>query len=83
MHSYDAANITIDAIRKAGLNRTLIRDLLTDMSTFQNYQGASGTIVFDASWNDVGQIYMAEIRNNDFYFTPFSFKKETVTGSIK
>jgi len=83
VHSYDAANITIKAIHKAGLNRVLIRDLITDMNTFQNYNGASGEIVFDASWNDVGQIYMAEIKNSDFIFTPFTFKKETIMGSIK
>jgi ABC-type branched-subunit amino acid transport system substrate-binding protein len=83
VHAYDGANITIEAIQKAGLNRALIRDLLTDLKTFQNYQGVSGEIVFDGSWNDVGQIYMAEIKNNDFIFTPFAFKKETVTGSIK
>lgn len=83
VHAYDAANITIEAIQKAGLNRALIRDLLTDMDTFQNYRGASGTIVFDGSWNDVGQIYLAEIKNSDFVFTPFSFKGGTVTGSIK
>ena len=82
-HSFDAMNITIQAIQKAGLNRTIIRDLLTDMDTFQNYKGASGEIVFDASWNDVGQIYMTEIKENDFVFEPFTFKKETVTGSIK
>ena len=83
VHAYDAMNITIKAIQKAGLNRTLIRDLLTDMDTFQHYKGASGEIVFDASWNDVGQIYMTEIKDNDFIFTPFVFKKETLTGSIK
>jgi branched-chain amino acid transport system substrate-binding protein len=83
VHAYDAANITIEAIRKAGLNRVHIRDILLDLKTFQNYKGVSGEIVFDASWNDVGQIYMAEIRNHDFFFTPFTFKKETVTGSIK
>jgi branched-chain amino acid transport system substrate-binding protein len=83
VHAYDAANITIESIRKAGLNRVHIRDILLDLKTFQNYKGVSGEIVFDASWNDVGQIYMAEIRNNDFFFTPFTFKKETVTGSIK
>jgi ABC-type branched-subunit amino acid transport system substrate-binding protein len=83
VHSYDAMNITLDAIKKAGLNKALIRDLLTDMSTFQNYKGASGTIIFDASWNDVGQIYMTEIKENDFVFTPFTFNKEAVTGSIK
>ncbi len=83
VHAYDAANITIEAIRKAGLNRALIRDLLLDLKTFQNYQGASGEIVLDATWNDVGQIYMAEIRNNDFFFTPFTFNRESVTGSVK
>jgi len=82
-HSFDAMNMTIQSIQKGGLNRTIIRDLLTDMDTFQNYNGASGEIVFDASWNDVGQIYMTEIKNNDFIFTPFTFKKETITGSIK
>lgn len=81
VHSYDAMNITIQAIKQAGLNRTLIRDLLTDMNTFQNYKGASGEIVFDASWNDVGQIYMTEIRGNAFIFEPFTFKKETKAGS--
>ena len=82
-HSFDAMNITMAAIRKGGLNRTIIRDLLTDMETFQDYQGASGKIVFDASWNDVGQIYMTEIKENDFIFTPFTFKAEAITGSLK
>lgn len=83
VHSYDAMNMTIDAIRKAGLNRVLIRDVLTDMYTFQNYYGASGEIIFDASWNDVGQIYMTEIINDKFKFKPFSFNTEGVNSSGK
>ena len=82
-HSYDGMNITIKSIQKGGLNRAIIRDLLTDMDTFQNYKGASGEIIFDASWNDVGQIYMTVIKDNDFVFEPFTFKKGTITGSIK
>ena len=82
VHAYDGMNIAIEAIEKAGLNRTLIRDLLTDMKTFQNYRGASGEIIFDASWNDIGQIFMVEIKNKDFVFTPFVYKEE-LTGSIK
>jgi ABC-type branched-subunit amino acid transport system substrate-binding protein len=82
-HTYDGTNIAIEAIQMAGLNRTLIRDLITDNSTFQNYQGVTGEIVFDGSWNDIGQIFMAEIKDNDFVFTPFSFKEESFTGSIK
>lgn len=68
-HAYDGMNMTIDAIHKGGLNRAIIRDLLTDMDTFQNYKGVTGEIVFDASWNDVGQIFMVEIKNNDFIFS--------------
>jgi branched-chain amino acid transport system substrate-binding protein len=63
-------NILIKAIEKAGLNRVLIRDLLTDMKTFQKYKGITGEIVFDDSWNDIGQIWMAEIKNGKFSFYP-------------
>ncbi len=34
-HAYDGMNIIIEAIHKAGLNRVLIRDLRTDLKTFQ------------------------------------------------
>ena len=43
----------IEAIQKAGLNRALIRDVLTDMKTFQGYEGVSGKMVFDGTWNNV------------------------------
>jgi branched-chain amino acid transport system substrate-binding protein len=69
-HAYDGMNLIIEAIRKAGLNRVLIRDLLTDNKTFQNYKGVTGTIVFDGSWNDVGNIFMAEVNNGRFHFSP-------------
>jgi ABC-type branched-subunit amino acid transport system substrate-binding protein len=69
-HAYDGMNIIISAIMKAGLNRTLIRDLLTDMKTFQNYPGITGKIVFDGTWNDIGNIFMAEVRGGRFIFSP-------------
>ena len=69
-HAYDGMNIIISAIRKAGLNRVLIRDLLTDLKTFQGYQGITGKIVFDDSWNDIGDIWMAEVRQGKFRFSP-------------
>jgi ABC-type branched-subunit amino acid transport system substrate-binding protein len=68
-HAYDGMNLIIEAIRKAGLNRVLIRDLLTDLKTFQGYQGVTGKIVLDESWNDIGDIYMAEVRNSRFEFS--------------
>lgn len=70
VHAYDGMNLTIEAIRKAGLNRALIRDVLTDLKTFQGYEGASGKMVFDATWNNVRPIYLAKIKNGKFDFSP-------------
>lgn len=75
-HAYDGMNMIIEAIEKAGLNRILIRDLLTDLKTFQNYQGITGKIVFDSSWNDIGEIWMAEVKNGKFHFSPSAQMKE-------
>jgi len=69
-HAYDGMNMTIDAIRKVGLNKYLIRDELTGL---KKYDGVTGEIIFDATWNDVGRIYMTEIRNGEFYFSPASW----------
>ena len=66
-------NITINAIRKVGLNRYLIRDELTGL---QNYNGVTGEILFDASWNDVGRIFMAEIKDGAYIFSPAVWKYE-------
>ncbi|MEI8224518.1 MAG: ABC transporter substrate-binding protein [Bacteroidota bacterium] len=69
-HAYDGMNIIIEAIGKVGLNRVLIRDVLTDFKTFQNYPGVTGKIVLDGSWNDIGDIFMVEVRNGKFEFSP-------------
>ncbi len=75
-HAYDGMNLIIESIRKAGLNRVLIRDVLTDLKTFQNYPGITGKIVFDGSWNDIGEIWMAEVKNGKFEFSPSKPMKE-------
>jgi len=69
-HAFDGMNLIIKGIEKAGLNRALIRDVLTDLKTFQGYQGITGKIVFDETWNDIGDIYMAEVENGKFVFRP-------------
>ena len=77
VHAYDGMNVIIESIHKAGLNRVLIRDVLTDLKTFQGYEGASGKIIFDASWNNIRPIYWAKINNGKFVFTPAPpYKKE-------
>jgi len=70
-HAYDGMNITINAIHKMGLNRTLIRDYMTNL---KSYQGVTGEILFDASWNDVGRIFVAEIKDGDFHFSPATWE---------
>ena len=69
-HAYDGMNLIIEAIRKVGLNRVLIRDVLVGRKTFQNYQGITGKIVLDQSWNDIGDIFIAKVRNGKFEFSP-------------
>jgi branched-chain amino acid transport system substrate-binding protein len=69
-HAYDGMNMIIEAIQKVGLNRVLIRDVLLDLKTFQNYQGVTGKMVFDGTWNDIGDIFMARVRQGKFEFFP-------------
>ncbi|WP_346861846.1 ABC transporter substrate-binding protein [uncultured Draconibacterium sp.] len=75
-HAYDGMNLILKAVEEVGLNRVLIRDVLSDLKTFQGYEGVTGKIVFDASWNDIGEIFMAEVENGEFKFFPAAQMKE-------
>lgn len=66
-HAYDGMSLLLGAIRKAGLNRVLIRDQMLGLKT---YRGVTGRMVFDATHNDIGPIWMAEVRNGKFEFFP-------------
>src|SRR5512133_2401756 len=70
IHAYDGMNVIIKSIEKAGLNRVLIRDVLTDLKTFQGYEGVSGKLIFDKTWNNVRPIYIAKIKGGKFEFSP-------------
>jgi branched-chain amino acid transport system substrate-binding protein len=74
-HAYDGMNLIIEAINRVGLNRIKIRDVLTDLETFQGYQGVTGKLVLDASWNDIGDIWMTEIKNGEFVYSPVKMKR--------
>ena len=69
-HAYDGMSLLIDAIKKVGLNRVFIRDILTERKTFQNYPGVTGNIVLDGSWNQIRDIFIAKVNNGKFEFTP-------------
>lgn len=72
-HAYDGMNMTIKAINKVGLNRYLIRDELTGL---KSYDGVTGEIIFDNTWNDVGGIFIAEIKDGDYVFSPAIWKNK-------
>ena len=64
-HAYDGMKIMIEAVRRGGLNRVKIRDELTGL---RNYRGVTGDIIFDERWDDIGPIWMAEVRDGRFHF---------------
>jgi branched-chain amino acid transport system substrate-binding protein len=69
-HAYDGMNMLIEAIQKVGLNRVLIRDILLDLKTFQGYHGVTGKVILDATWNNIRPIFIAEVSNGKFKFSP-------------
>jgi len=64
-HAFDGMNLVLDAVRKAGLNRVRIRDAL---AAVERYQGATGLIVFDNTFNDVGPVYLAQVKEGAFRY---------------
>jgi ABC-type branched-subunit amino acid transport system substrate-binding protein len=66
-HAYDGMKIMIEAVRRAGMNRVRIRDELTGLLS---YRGVTGEIILDERWDDVGPIWMAEVRDGRFHFFP-------------
>ncbi|HUX94909.1 MAG TPA: ABC transporter substrate-binding protein [Bacteroidales bacterium] len=69
-HAYDGMNIIIRSIERAGLNRALIRDVMTDMKITNGYKGVTGEVVYDGSWNNIRPIFMATVKNGKFEFYP-------------
>ncbi|MFQ5792809.1 MAG: ABC transporter substrate-binding protein, partial [Acidobacteriota bacterium] len=79
-HAYDGMNIVIGAIRKAGLNRTRIRDALFSLESFP---GVTGRILFDTTLNDVSPPWLARVENGRLrYFRPPGWKPPAWRASI-
>jgi ABC-type branched-subunit amino acid transport system substrate-binding protein len=69
-HAYDGMQIIIKSIENVGLNRVLIRDWLTNLNSLKGYKGVTGKVVLDASWNNVRDLWMVNIKNGKFEITP-------------
>ncbi|HID77573.1 MAG TPA: ABC transporter substrate-binding protein [Planctomycetaceae bacterium] len=59
-HTFDAVNLVIEAIRRAGLNRTRIRDAVAQLSP---WGGVTGTIVWDPVGSNTRPVALGTIRD--------------------
>lgn len=64
-HGYDGMRMLIEAIGRAGLNRVRIRN---ELAAVRKYEGVSGPILFDNTFNDVGAVYLGRVENGKFVF---------------
>ncbi|MFQ5493981.1 MAG: ABC transporter substrate-binding protein [Phycisphaerae bacterium] len=76
-HAYDGANMLIEAIRTAGLNRVRVRDALYEC---RGYDGVTGRIEFDTTLNDIGPVYIATVRDGRYVYQPADFTKTARAG---
>jgi ABC-type branched-subunit amino acid transport system substrate-binding protein len=76
-HAYDGAKILIDAVRKAGLNRARIRDVLYE---YTHYDGVTGSIDFDTTLNDIGPVYIATVKGGRFIYEEADSASEAQSG---
>jgi branched-chain amino acid transport system substrate-binding protein len=65
VHSYDGTMMTIEAIRKAGLNRYRIRDVLAEM---RHWDGVSGPIDLDEALSNRRPVIAASVKDGRFVF---------------
>jgi branched-chain amino acid transport system substrate-binding protein len=62
-YAYDGARILIDAVRRAGPNRFLIRDA---MASVKRYDGVAGTMLFDPTANNVAPLQVFRVSRGAF-----------------
>jgi branched-chain amino acid transport system substrate-binding protein len=58
--AYDAMQILLNAICRAGLNKGRIRDALT---AIEHYKGATGDMIFDPNCKNISPMFLATIHN--------------------
>lgn len=58
--AYDAMNMLLDSICKAGLNRARIHDALADM---ESYDGVTGHMTFDPNQKNVAPMYLGTVHD--------------------
>ena len=70
--AYDAMQILLDAICRAGLNKGRIRDALTGTET---YKGVTGDMVFDPNCKNIAPLFLAHVHNGMIEYRQITMEK--------
>jgi ABC-type branched-subunit amino acid transport system substrate-binding protein len=70
--AYDAMQILLDAICRAGLNKGRIRDALTGI---EHYLGVTGDMVFDPNCKNIAPLFLARVRNGSIEYHRITMEK--------
>jgi ABC-type branched-subunit amino acid transport system substrate-binding protein len=70
--AYDAMNMLLQSICKAGLNRARIHDALADI---EQYDGVTGHMVFDPNQKNVAPMYLGTVHNGSITYRVASMEK--------
>jgi len=78
--AYDAMNVLLDSICKAGLNRARIHDALANIEV---YDGVTGHMVFDPNQKNVSPLYLGTVHNGAITYRIATMEKSQPTPSAQ
>jgi branched-chain amino acid transport system substrate-binding protein len=75
--AYDAMNMLLDSICKAGLNRARIHDALANI---EEYDGVTGHMIFDPNQKNVAPMYLGTVHNGAITYRVATMEKPPAVG---
>jgi branched-chain amino acid transport system substrate-binding protein len=76
--AYDAMNMLLDSICKAGLNRARIHDALADI---EQYDGVTGRMRFDPNQKNIASMYLGTVHDGAITYKLATMEKAAATAS--
>ena len=73
--AYDATNVLLQSICRAGLNRARIHDALVDI---EQYDGVTGHMIFDPNQKNVAPMYLGTVHNGSISYRMAAMEKTPV-----
>jgi branched-chain amino acid transport system substrate-binding protein len=70
--AYDAMQILLDSMCRAGLNKGRIRDALTGI---ENHKGVTGDMVFDPNCKNIAPLFLAHVHNGSVEYRRITMEK--------